>query len=101
MVKPLRDGIVIKHGKFFEEKISKGGIIIPQTIIDEHHPRTGEVVAAGIRCVTVRVGDIVLFPPMLDSGVHLREDDGRLTEDGNGCYFLLTTEEAVLAIIRD
>ena len=65
-IKPLYDRVVIKRTE--EEKVSAGGIVIPDTATEK--PIKGEVVAVGtgkvldngqVRPVQVQVGDQVLF----------------------------------------
>ena len=87
-IKPLYDRVVIKRME--EEKVSAGGIVIPDTATEK--PIKGEVVAVGegkaldngsLRAPKVKVGDKVLFGKYsgtevkLDGEEHLimREDD--------------------------
>jgi chaperonin GroES len=65
-LKPLHDRVIIKRME--EEKVSAGGIVIPDTAAEK--PAKGEIVAAGegkpldngsVRAMKVKVGDKVLF----------------------------------------
>ncbi|MDI9757570.1 co-chaperone GroES [Acinetobacter baumannii] len=65
-IKPLHDRVVIKRME--EEKLSAGGIVIPDSATEK--PIKGEVVAVGtgkvldngqVRAPQVKVGDKVLF----------------------------------------
>jgi chaperonin GroES len=65
-LKPLHDRVIIKRME--EEKVSAGGIVIPDTAAEK--PAKGEIVAVGegkpldngsVRAMKVKVGDKVLF----------------------------------------
>ncbi|MDK3006309.1 co-chaperone GroES [Klebsiella pneumoniae] len=69
-IKPLHDRVVIKRME--EEKLSAGGIVIPDSATEK--PIKGEVVAVGtgkvldngqVRAPQVKVGDKVLFGALL------------------------------------
>ena len=87
-LRPLHDRVIIK--RLEEEKISAGGIVIPDSAAEK--PIRGEVVAAGngkiledgkVRPIAVKKGDKVLFGKYsgtevkIDGEEHLilREDD--------------------------
>jgi len=87
-IRPLQDRIVVK--RLEGEKLTKGGIIIPDTAKEK--PIEGKVVAVGngkvlkdgkVRPLEVHVGDVVLFGKYsgteikLDGEEHvlIREDD--------------------------
>jgi chaperonin GroES len=79
-VKPLHDRVVVK--RIEAEKVSPGGIIIPDTAKEK--PLEGEVVAVGnglvlndgaVRELDVKVGDRVLFSPYAGTEVKI---DGEL-----------------------
>lgn len=65
-IRPLHDRVVVRRME--EEKMSVGGILIPDSAAEK--PMRGEVVAVGvgksldngdIRALAVKVGDIVIF----------------------------------------
>lgn len=67
-VRPLRDYLVVRP--FDRERLSTGGIVIPDTV--EEKPMRGEVLAVGpgkaaksgtVRPLDVEVGDRILFSP--------------------------------------
>ena len=87
-IKPLHDRVVIKRME--EEKVSAGGIVIPDSATEK--PIKGEVVAVGegkpldngsTRAPKVKVGDKVLFGKYSGQEfklegkdlLHMREDD--------------------------
>ncbi len=87
-IKPLHDRVVIKRME--EEKLSAGGIVIPDSATEK--PIKGEVIAVGtgkvldngqVRAPQVKVGDKVLFGKYSGTEVKLdgeerlimREDD--------------------------
>ena len=92
-IKPLYDRVVIKRME--EEKISAGGIVIPDSAAEK--PIKGEVVAAGagkiqedgkVRPMAVKVGDKVLFGKY--SGTEVKVD---------GQELLVMREEDLMAVI--
>ncbi len=87
-IRPLYDRVVIKRTE--EEKITEGGIVIPDTAKEK--PMKGEIVAVGegkllddgkLRSLSVKIGDIVLLGKYAGTEVKidgkefvvLREDD--------------------------
>ena len=92
-IKPLYDRVVIKRME--EEKVSAGGIVIPDTATEK--PIKGEVVAVGegkaldngsLRAPKVKVGDKVLFGKYSGTEVKL---------DGND--YLVVKEDDIFAVI--
>ena len=93
-LRPLHDRVIIK--RLEEEKISAGGIVIPDTAAEK--PIRGEVVAAGngkiledgkVRPIAVKKGDKVLFGKY--SGTEVKID---------GQELLVMREEDLLAVIE-
>ncbi len=81
-IKPLHDRVVIKRME--EEKMSAGGIVIPDSATEK--PIKGEVVAVGtgkiledgkVRPLAVKAGDKVLFGKY--SGTEVKVDDEEYT----------------------
>ncbi len=92
-LKPLYDRVVIKRTE--EEKMSSGGIVIPDSATEK--PIKGEVIAVGegkaldngsVRAPKVKVGDQVLFGKY--SGTEVKLD---------GTDFLVVKEDDIFAII--
>ena len=92
-IKPLHDRVVIKRME--EEKVSAGGIVIPDSATEK--PIRGEVVAVGtgkaldngsVRELQVKVGDKVLFGKY--SGTEVKID---------GTEYLVVREDDLFAII--
>ena len=92
-IKPLHDRVVIKRME--EEKLSAGGIVIPDSATEK--PIKGEVVAVGtgkvldngqIRAPQVKVGDKVLFGKY--SGTEVKLD---------GVELLVVKEDDLFAIL--
>lgn len=92
-IKPLYDRVVIKRME--EEKLSAGGIVIPDSATEK--PIKGEVIAVGtgkvldngqVRAPQVKVGDKVLFGKYAGQTVKL-----------DGEEFLVMREEDVLGVI--
>jgi len=93
-IKPLHDRVVIKRME--EEKMSAGGIVIPDSATEK--PIKGEVVAVGagkiledgkVRALAVKAGDKVLFGKY--SGTEVKVDGEEL---------LVMREEDLVAIIE-
>lgn len=93
-IRPLRDRVVIKREE--EERVSAGGIVIPDTANNEKPTRgkvcfvgTGAVSKDGVvQPMTVKVGDVVLFGKY--SGTEIKLD---------GQEYVIMKEEDILAII--
>ena len=92
-IKPLYDRVVIKRME--EEKMSAGGIVIPDSATEK--PIKGEVIAVGsgkaldngsIRAPQVKVGDKVLFGKY--SGTEVKVD---------GNEILVVKEDDIFAIL--
>ena len=92
-IKPLYDRVVIKRTE--EEKVSAGGIVIPDSATEK--PIKGEVIAVGtgkvldngqVRAPQVKVGDKVLFGKY--SGTEVKLD---------GVDLLVVKEDDLFAIL--
>ena len=93
-LRPLHDRVILK--RLEEEKISAGGIVIPDSAAEK--PIRGQVVAAGtgkiledgrVRPMAVKVGDKVLFGKY--SGTEVKVDGEEL---------LVMREEDIVAVIE-
>jgi len=93
-LRPLHDRVIIK--RLEEEKISAGGIVIPDSAAEK--PIRGEVIASGngkiledgkVRPIAVKKGDKVLFGKY--SGTEVKVD---------GQELLVMREEDILAVIE-
>ncbi|UXI68798.1 co-chaperone GroES [Tahibacter amnicola] len=93
-LRPLHDRVIIKRME--EERISAGGIVIPDSATEK--PIRGEVVAAGtgkiledgkVRPIAVKSGDKVLFGKY--SGTEVKVDGEEL---------LVMREEDIMAVIE-
>ncbi|MEZ7821108.1 MAG: co-chaperone GroES, partial [Patescibacteria group bacterium] len=94
-LKPLHDNIIVKQ--FEEEKITKSGIIIPDTSKGEK-PQQGEVIAVGkgriddkgeSKPLEVKVGDKILFSKYSPTEIKMDNEE-----------YLVMRESDVLAIIE-
>ena len=94
-LQPLHDRIVVKRSD--EEKMSSGGIVIPDSANEK--PCRGEVIGVGggkvlengkISNLSVSIGDTVLFTKFAGTDVTL---------DGN--ELLVMREEDVIAVIEE
>jgi len=92
-IKPLYDRVVIK--RTVEEKMSAGGIVIPDSATEK--PIKGEVIAVGegkaldngsLRAPKVKVGDQVLFGKY--SGTEVKLD---------GTDYLVVKEDDIFAVL--
>jgi chaperonin GroES len=92
-IKPLYDRVVIKRME--EEKMSAGGIVIPDSAAEK--PIKGEVIAVGegkaldngsLRTPKVKVGDKVLFGKY--AGTEIKIDDEE---------YVIMREEEILAVL--
>jgi chaperonin GroES len=93
-IQPLHDRVVIKRME--EERLSAGGIVIPDTATEK--PIKGEVVAVGegkvldngtLRTLKVKKGDKVLFGKY--SGTEVKLD---------GTDYLVVREDDIFAILN-
>ena len=94
-IRPLQDRVIIKRME--EEKMSSGGIVIPDSATEK--PIKGEVVAVGnglvldngeVRPLDLKVGDKVLFVKY--SGTEVKLDGEEL---------LVMKEDDVMAVLED
>jgi chaperonin GroES len=92
--RPLHDRVIIKRME--EERVSAGGIVIPDTATEK--PIRGEVVAVGtgkiledgkVRPLAVKAGDKVLFGKY--SGTEVKID---------GTDYLVMREEDIMGVIE-
>jgi chaperonin GroES len=93
-IRPLHDRIIVKRTE--EERMSAGGIVIPDSATEK--PSKGEVVAVGnglhlesgeIRALDVKAGDQILFGKY--SGTEVKVD---------GEDLLVMKEDDVMAVIE-
>jgi len=95
-IRPLHDRVLVRRVE--EERMSAGGIIIPDTASQEK-PTRGEVIAAGkgkitdsgdIRAMDVSVGDKILFGQYAGTTVKI-----------DGEELLMMSESDILAVIEE
>ena len=93
-LRPLHDRVIIK--RLEEEKISAGGIVIPDSAAEK--PVRGEVVAAGngkiledgkVRPLDIKVGDRVLFSKYAGTDIKIEGEE-----------HLMMREEDILGVIE-
>lgn len=93
-IRPLHDRVIVK--RLDDEKVSSGGIVIPDTA--QEKPMRGEVVAVGpgkaldngqIRALNVKVGEVVLFGKY--SGTEVKVDNQEL---------LVMREEDIMGVVE-
>ena len=93
-IRPLHDRIIVKRME--EERMSAGGIVIPDSATEK--PIKGEVIAVGngkhlengeIRALDVKKGDKVLFGKYSGTEVKVEGED-----------FLVMREDDVMAVIE-
>ena len=93
-IRPLHDRVIVK--RLEEERVSAGGIVIPDTAAEK--PIQGKVVAVGkgkiledgsVRALDVKVGDKILFGKY--SGTEVKVDGDEL---------VVMREEDVMAVIE-
>lgn len=93
-LRPLGDRLVVKP--LSEEEVTKGGIILPDTV-EKERPEQGEVVAAGtgrimengnLAPMTVKVGDKVVFKKYSPDEVKV-----------DGEEYLIISESDILAVV--
>jgi chaperonin GroES len=94
-IRPLQDRIIVE--RIEEEKTTKGGIIIPDTVSKEK-PQEGKVIAAGKGKVTpegkvlpldVKKGDLVLFGKYAGSEIKV-----------DGVEYLIMREDDILGVVE-
>jgi chaperonin GroES len=92
-IRPLHDRIIVKRTE--EERMSSGGIVIPDSATEK--PSKGEVIAVGngkhlengeIRVLDVKAGDQILFGKYSGTEVKVDGDD-----------LLVMKEDDVMAVI--
>ncbi len=93
-IRPLHDRVLVRPTE--EEKVSAGGIIIPDSANGEK-PNTGEIIAAGngritdsgdVRAMDVQVGDKILFGQYSGQAVKIEGED-----------LLMMKEEDILGVV--
>ena len=93
-IRPLHDRVIVK--RLEEERVSAGGIVIPDSAAEK--PVQGKVVAVGkgkiledgsVRALDVKVGDKILFGKYSGTEVKVDGDD-----------LVVMREEDVMAIIE-
>jgi chaperonin GroES len=93
-IKPLGDRVLVKRS---EIKMTKGGILLPETA--QEKPRQGEIVAVGpgkfndkgeLKKMNVRIGDVVLFSSY--AGTEVKSEDGQND-------LLIMSEEDILGVL--
>lgn len=93
-IKPLGNRVLVKRS---ESKLSKGGILLPETA--QEKPRQGEIVAVGpgkldekghLKPLELRVGDTVLFSSYAGTEVKTGDDQGD---------FLIMSEDDILGVL--
>ena len=93
-IRPLHDRVIVK--RLEEEKLSAGGIVIPDTASEK--PSRGEVIAVGngkvlengeIRALDVKKGDQILFGKY--SGNEVKVD---------GVEYLVMREDDIMGVIE-
>ena len=93
-IRPLHDRVIVK--RLEEERVSAGGIVIPDTAAEK--PVQGKIMAVGkgkilengnVRALDIKVGDHILFGKY--SGTEVKVD---------GEEYLVMREEDVMAVIE-
>lgn len=93
-IKPLGNRVLVKRS---EVKMSRGGILLPETA--QEKPRQGEVVAVGpgklddkgnLKALSVNVGDLVLFSSYAGTEVKTDEEEGD---------YLILSEDDILGVL--
>jgi chaperonin GroES len=93
-IKPLGNRVLVKRS---EIKMTKGGILLPETA--QEKPRQGEVVAVGpgktddkgnVKAMELNVGDVVLFSSYAGTEVKTEDDQGD---------FLIMSEEDIFGVL--
>ena len=94
-IRPLHDRVLVRPTE--EEKMTAGGIIIPDSANGEK-PNTGEIIAAGngritdsgdIRAMDVKVGDKILFGQYSGQAVKVEGED-----------LIMMKEEDILGVVE-
>lgn len=96
-ITPLADRVLVRPGNPNEGKITKSGIIIPETV-NKERPEQGEVIAVGEGKTTdcgevipmrVKIGDVVLFSKYGPDEVKI-----------DGVEYYILREDNILAVIK-
>jgi co-chaperonin GroES (HSP10) len=82
------------------EKISPGGIVIPDKVQSKHPPRRGTVVYAGDKCIYAKEGDFIVFKDSEKGTGEGAYYDG-LVEDGKIVDYVFLQESDILVIQRE
>ena len=94
-IRPLHDRVLVRPTE--EEKMTAGGIIIPDSANGEK-PNTGEIIAAGngritdsgdVRAMDVKVGDKILFGQYSGQAVKVEGED-----------LIMMKEEDILGVVE-
>lgn len=94
-IKPLGLRVLVKRS---EAKLTKGGILLPETA--QEKPRQGEVVAVGpgkiddkgiLKQVNVQIGDTVLFSSYAGTEVKTKEAEAD---------YLIMSEDDILGVLE-
>ncbi len=94
-IRPLHDRVLVRPTE--EEKVSAGGIIIPDSANGEK-PNTGEIIAAGngritdsgdVRAMDVKIGDKILFGQYSGQAVKVEGED-----------LIMMKEEDILGVVE-
>ena len=95
-IKPLRDKVVVKPRPV--EEISKGGIIIPETVKDV--PVEGTIVAVGNGILT-RDGNIIPLDVKVGDNILYKKNSQTVTEiEVNGDKYLIMSEIDILSVVE-
>lgn len=93
-IQPLGNRVLIKRS---ETKMTKGGILLPETA--QEKPRQGEVVAVGpgkidekgnLKPMNLKIGDLVLFSSYAGTEVKTEEEPSD---------FLIMSEDDILGVL--
>lgn len=95
-IRPLRDKVIVKPRPV--EEMSKGGIIIPETVKDA--PVEGTVVAVGSGILN-REGNTIPLEVNVGDNVLYRKNSQTITEiDIDGELYLIMSEIDILSVVN-
>jgi len=95
-IKPLRDKVVVKPRPV--EEMSKGGIIIPETVKDV--PVEGTIVAVGNGILT-RDGNIIPLDVKVGDKILYKKNGQTVTEiEVDGDMYLIMSEMDILSVVE-
>ena len=95
-IKPLRDKVVVKPRPV--EEISKGGIIIPETV--NNVPVEGTIVAVGNGILT-RDGNIIPLDVKVGDKILYKKNGQTVTEiEVDGDKYLIMSEMDILSVVE-